>query len=159
MGYNLSTLTNLTVLSGYYFILLGKSYNTYGRSGNALYNKFDEIAERIGLNSAIVKGHKSEKIIHELIYTIQTKPWFEEAYITLLKTEPALVIMKPHPKEFEFDENDMFAVLSFDALDSIYSSEYDLIRDIIALATRNDTGILEKAINMKTGVNLLRKLQ
>lgn len=158
MGYNVSTLDNVPVNSGYYFLLLGKSEYTYGMSGTALYHKFDEIAQRIDKDSAIVKSYRPSSLAEELLRAIHRKPWFREAYVTLLRMEPALVIMKPHPAIFNFCDDELFVVASFRALDKIYANDYDLIHDIVSLASNEDYTLLRKIKNETEGVGLLRRV-
>lgn len=159
MGYNISTIQHLPCLSGYYFFLLGKKEYTYGRSGNALFHKFDELAERINTNSAIVMSHKSSILSDELVDCISRKPWFHEMYVALLHAEPALVVTNSHPREFDFKDNEIFAVISFKALDEIYPNEADLINDIVNLSIKGDTTLLKKAQELQNGVGLLERIK
>ncbi len=159
MGYNISTIKNLASLSGYFFFLLGKSEYTYGRSGDALYHHFDEIANRIGADSAIIKSSHSDIVANELINSIKEKEWFSDAYRELLCIEPALVIMKPHPHIFEFEDSEIFAVISFKALDAMYSNEAELIMDIVDLSKDRNLNILKKAKKQQSGIGLLRRIR
>ena len=132
------------MISGYYFFLIGKESYARGMSDTALYKRFDEIAERICSTSAIVKSFKSDNISNELLESFHYAPWFREVYDKFLYREPALVIMHPHPKEFNFDEKHFFALIPFETLDNVYFSENELIRDIVALATDGSLDLIKK---------------
>lgn len=159
LGYNISCISNLPSMSGYYFFLLGKEDYTYGQSGTALYKKFDELAERIGSDSAIVKSHKGKSFAVELEKSFQSKSWFHEMYIKCLSIEPALVIMNRHPKKFDLKDGEFLAIISFETLDAIYPTEYELIKDIINLATKDDLNILKKAEEHGKGIGLLERIK
>ncbi len=81
MVYNISTINNLPYLSGYYFFLLGKKGYTYGQSGDALFYKFDELAERIGANSVIIQSFRSSTISDELVKCIEKSHGLERCIL------------------------------------------------------------------------------
>lgn len=143
MGYYISTIDNLPMLSGYYFLLVGKA-NEHGRICRTLYARFDEIAERIGVKSAIVKSFAPENINKEIQEAFVHAPWFRKIYDDLLYREPALIIMKPHPKEFKFTEDEFFALIPFATLEKIYLDENELVQDIVALAVEGSTKLMDK---------------
>lgn len=126
-------------------MLVGKE-SGYGRICRTLYARFDEIAERIGVKSAIVKSFAPEKISKELEEAFVCATWFRKIYNDLLDREPALIIMKPHPKEFKFNEDDFFALIPFATLDRIYLDENELVKDIVALAAHGTTDLIDKVM-------------
>lgn len=157
MGYNISTIENLPMLSGYYFLLVGKE-GGYGRICRTLYARFDEIAERIGVKSAIVKSFAPENISKELQQAFVRAPWFRKIYDDLLYREPALIIMKPHPKEFKFNEDEFFALIPFATLDRIYLNENELVQDIVALAIDGSTDLIDKVMASGQKPGFLKRL-
>lgn len=60
---------------------------------------------------------------------------------------------------FDFKDDEIFAVISFKALDDIYSRDVDLINDIIKLSTDGDTALLKKAKKLQEGVGLLERIE
>lgn len=158
MGYSISTIKNLPTLSGFYFFLIGKESHARGMSDTALYKHFDEIAYRIGDESAIVKSTNSERISDELVNSFMSAPWFREVYDEFLYKTPSLIIMQPHPNEFKFKDNDFFALIPFETLDRVYLSESDLIKDIVALAIKGSLDIIKKVSECTEEKGVLKRL-
>lgn len=159
MGYNISTIKNLPMLSGYYFFLVGKKDYAYNKIDSALYRRFDEIAERIGSDSAIVKSFNSQNINKELLHAFTHAPWFGDLYDYFLYQDPALIIMHPHPNEFHFNEDDFFALIPFSTLDEVYLDENELIHDIISLSIKGEPHILNKIARNSKRISLMERLQ
>ena len=159
MGYNISTIKNLPMLSGYYFFLVGKKEYACNRIDSAFYQRFDEIAERIGSDSAIVKGFNPQNINNELLQAFTHAPWFRELYNHVLMQTPALIIMRPHPQKFQFKKNDFFALIPFSVLEEIYSDENELIHDIISLSIKGEPNILNKVAQTNKQVSFWERLQ
>lgn len=157
MGFNVSTINNLPFLSGYYFFLYGNETYGTGMSITALYKRFDEIAARIDKESAIVKSFPSSNFNNELEHAFCTAPWFFKVAKYFSYNEPCLIIMNSHPKEFDFDYP--LIMIPFVVLDKIYSSEDDLIHDIIALSINGDKNIIDKISQSNNNISLIKRVK
>lgn len=158
MGYNVSTVNNLPLLSGYYFFLMGKELYASGMSAKTLYNRFDEIAERLGSNSAIIKFFDPKSFTEELLEYFLNTPWHDKMYENFKYSEPCLIIMQGHPKYFNFKKY-LFALISFETLDDIYESEEELCRDIIALSIDGDLRLLELVNKKNDGIGIIKRIR
>ena len=148
MGYNISTIKNLPPLSGYYFFLIGEAKYACGMSDVTLYKRFDEIAENIGPNSAIVKSAYSQNINRELVECFRNSEWFEEVYFNV--NLPSLIVMKPHPTRFDSNSDHFFLLIPFEELDKIYSSQNELVP--------GDTHFLDKVVNNKNDAGFFKRV-
>lgn len=157
MGYNISTIENLPMLSGYYFLLVGMEESN-SKTCRTLYTRFDEIAQRVGAKSAIVKSFVPEKVNDELLSAFINAPWFRNVYNDLLFREPALIIMKPHPMKFEFNDDELFALIPFATLDRVYLNENDLVKDIVALSVDGATNLIDRVMQCSKKAGFIKRL-
>ena len=158
MGYNISTIRNIPLESDYYFFLVGKR-GMGGKIADALYLRFDEIAERIGSDSALVKTPNSDKVYEELTEAFLNAKWFRTLYNYALMKEPALVIMNRHPSRFNFNNNEYFALIPFSTLEEIYGMPDDLIRDMIRLSVEGVDLITPRLSSVETDNSLWNRVK
>lgn len=146
MGYQVSTIKNLPTLSGYYFFLTGRNMSWSKMTGTSkvLYGQFDIIAKEIGPDSSLIQSLDVRRTTDELIASFETAPWFNEINYKLLRHEPALIIMRPHPAVFDFSKDSFFLYIPFKTLDAVYSTEYELVSDIVEFAVNGDTSLIDK---------------
>jgi len=148
MGYEVSTIENLPNLSGYYFFIFGDYDCPCYRTEAALYNRFSQIARRIGRHSAIVKMLDDE-MLHEFSSCFYDALWKVDVFQRLIMREPSFLIMNKHPNKFTFSEDNVFVLVPFEVLDELYDNDYDFVRDVISLGANGDNTFLEKLHSLK----------
>lgn len=162
MGYIIKSIKNLpTTLNGYFFFLMGDKGHQYSHSSDILFNRFVEIAERIGVDSAIIQSSNYEDVYKEIDRCAdKKKDWddFNKIKDAIMFNEPGLIITKPHPYMFGFKKDELIAYISFSVLDLIYQDEYSLVNDIIALAQKEDLSIIKKAQSYEKGISFIERV-
>ena len=141
MGYNITTLRNLPQHLGYYFFLIG-DYRNESPMNDLFRNNFDQIAERLGEDAAIIKQTQKSRIEDELREAIYKRAIDRGSEISNLLEclgleYPGLLITKKHPNLLT--EKDAMIHIPFNVLEEVYKDRSnDLLRDLVMLARGRD---------------------
>jgi len=142
MGYSITTLRNLPQHLGYYFFLIG-DYRNESPMNDFFRNNFDQIADRLGEDAAIIKQTQKSKVEDELRAAILSRAFSSVTEISNLLDcfgfeYPGLLITKKHPSLLT--QKDSMILIPFNTLEEVYKERSsDLLLDLVRLARgKND---------------------
>ncbi|QOR34833.1 hypothetical protein IMX26_15430 [Clostridium sp. 'deep sea'] len=145
MGYRIRTFKNLPKHFNFYFILIG-DYSNCDKINNLFNQDFDKIADRLE-TSAIVKS-VSNRSLDEEVYKafekiINDKNHHYNNLISSLESSyPGLLILDCHPDNI--NDKSLLLFITFDTLNNEYTSNNELIKDLVDLAKKINTNIINR---------------
>lgn len=141
MGYRISSLSRLPSISGinWYVFILGE-HRWKDDFIEKVNENFNELAENIGPNAAIVSGHPNTNLCQELAHALEMASWNEHTIINKLvlsgQDQPAVLVLNSHPREVTKNSTVFYIPIS-----EIYNSfqSVEIFFDKLCAALRNDT--------------------
>ena len=145
MGYRIGTIKNLPENLGCYFFLIG-DYRNSSMVNDLFRDGFDIIADRIGLNNAVVEktdtSHVEWELAKALHRKVEAKSVLSDCILEFESRIPGLLVSWNHPDKLT--DKDAVVHIPFQVLDESYDNTTVLLCDLIDFANKKNLNLIDK---------------